>query len=258
MINSTVAIAVNTFREARRSRIFYSALVFALVMIFASSFSSEFTIATFDRVLRDAGTGAIDFFGALLAVFLGVGLVSRDIDRRTAYSVVAKPIHRWQFVVGKFIGLQAVLLVALGAMFALFLAIAALWSDDPPPYGTLFWYFALRLSALSLVVAIAVLFSTFSGTAVAAFGTLSLLVAGHLSEEFVRTSRFAESALTQWFAEAFYLLLPNFSRFGRSYEVAYGVAVEAGPAITAMLYSAAYSLALLILASVIFARRELR
>ena len=254
-----LAIAGNTMREARRHRIFYSILFFALLIILNSFLFTELTIATYDRILRDVGTSAIDFFGVLLAIFLGVGMVSREVDRRTVYTVVTKPIRRAHFILGKFVGLTGVLVVTLALMFACFVAVVVLTPGfDAPNYATLGWFLVLRVVELSILVAFAILMSTFTTSALAAFFTIGIYLIGHLSSDLYFFGSRSESAMVKWISSALYYVLPNLGRFNVSQHIAYNTPVAASFAGASILYGFLYVAVFLIAAVVVFERRDFK
>ena len=130
-MNKVQAIAMNTFKEAVRDRILYAILVFAIAMI-----ASTYVLATIgagggEKIVRDLGLAFISIFGVLIAVFIGIGLVHKEIDRRTIYTIVTKPIHRFQFILGKYLGLSFTLFVNVaimtGALIGLIFLAEGLW-----------------------------------------------------------------------------------------------------------------------------------
>ena len=257
-MSPTLAIAGNTIKEATRNKVFYSIFFFALLIILNSFIFTELTIAVFDRIVRDAATGAIDFFGALLAIFLGIGLVSREVDRKTIYTVVTKPIRRSEFILGKFLGLAGVLVATLGAMYVSFLVVHYLFLVEDPPLQPLLWYFALTLMELGVVVAFAMLFSTFSSSLLSAFFTVGMYVIGHLSGDLYFFGQRSESAVARWVSAGLYYLLPNLSRFSVAEEVTYGRPVDSGAAALALLYGLLWIAAFLTGAVLVFERRDFK
>src|SRR4051794_4558562 len=111
-----IPVALNTFREAVRDRILYNLVVFALLMIGASLLLGQITIGVERQLLINLGLTAISAFGILIAIFIGIGLVSKEIDKRTIYTVLTRPIERWEFIVGKYFGLVGTLTVNTGFM----------------------------------------------------------------------------------------------------------------------------------------------
>jgi hypothetical protein len=128
-----LAIALNTFKEAVRNRILYILVIFALLILAGSGIISDLTIAEKDRIIRDLGLASISFFGLLIAVFVGIGLVYNEMDKKTIYTIISKPIDRYQFILGKFFGLLLTIYVIelLMCIFFLFiLHIQSLTSED--------------------------------------------------------------------------------------------------------------------------------
>ena len=255
---ASLPIAGNTIREASRNKIFYSIFFFALLIILTSFLFTDLTIAAFDRVLRDVGTAAIDFFGALLAIFLGVGLVSREVDKKTVYTVVTKPIRRADFIFGKFLGLSGVLLASLGVMFVSFVGVLYVWSMDRPVLEPLLWYFVLTLVELAVVVAFAILMSTFTSTTLSAFVTVGLYIIGHLTPDLYFFGQRSDSASVKWLTKALYYVLPNLERFSVSRQVTHNLAVDPGTAGLTILYGLFFVAAFLVAAVVVFERRDFK
>ncbi len=253
------SIATNTMREARRNRIFYSIFFFALIVILNSFVFRHLTVGTQDRVLRDVGTTALDFFGVLLAIFLGIGMVSREVERRTIYTVVTKPIRRADFILGKFFGLNGILIVTLGVMFACLLVVLSVMPHfDPLNMATLTWYLVLRLVELAVLVAFAILLSTFSTPALSAFLTIGLYVVGHFTKDLKYFGGQSESPAVRAMADGLYYALPNLSRFSISEQIAYNLPVDSMHAALSVAYGLGYAAAFVTAAVLVFERRDFR
>ena len=255
----SLAIAANTFREARRHRVFYVIFFFALIVILNSVLFTNLAVASQDRILRDVGTAAIDFFGVLLAIFLGVGMVSREVDRRTVYTVVTKPIRRADFILGKFFGLNAVLGVTLGVMFVCFVAVLAVTpAFEPPNYATLTWHLVLRLVQLALLVSFAIFMSTFAATPMATFVTIGIFLIGHLSSDLKYWGQKSENPVVDALSTGIYYLFPNLGRFSISEQIAYNMPVDTARALTTILYGVLYTAVFLVAAVMVFNRRDFK
>src|ERR1700733_7097601 len=111
MSNVPAVVAVNTFRESVRDRVLYNLIFFALVMIAAAVIVGKISIGVEHEVIINLGLTAISLFGLVMAIFIGVGLVYKEIEKRTLYSLLAKPVRRWQFLTGKYAGLLLTLVV---------------------------------------------------------------------------------------------------------------------------------------------------
>ena len=176
-----LAIAFNTFRENLRDKLLYNLLVFALLMIGSSVLLSRLTLGEFHRLILDLGLGSINFFGVLIAIFVGIGLVSKEIEKKTIYTIVSKPVARYQFLLGKYLGLTITLFVNTVVM-ALGLLVV-LYAQAVPVEGMLFKALALIFVEFMVITAVALLFSTFTSATLSAIFTLAMYVIGHLTAD---------------------------------------------------------------------------
>src|SRR5437867_2102058 len=177
MLTRISAIALNTFREAIRHRILYLLLIFAVAMISFAQILSLLTVGSEEKIIKDFGLASIDVFGVLTSVFIGIGLVSREIEKRTVYTLLAKPIHRFEFVLGKYAGLSLTLLVNTTVMTAWFFLVLLIKGMFDARLGV-----ALLLLFFQFLVtpALAVLFSCLLLPLLASVLTLPLFVHGLL------------------------------------------------------------------------------
>jgi len=246
-------IALNTFREAVRDRILYLLLVFALLLIAVSRSLSHLTVGSEEKIVTDLGLSAISIFGVLTAVFLGVSLVFKEIDKRTIFTLLANPVQRWQFVLGKYLGLMTVLTVNVVLMSAV-LALILIGS----PILILWPAVVLTLVELALVTAFALLFSSFTNPILAVVGTLSVYVAGHLSWSFALLKSRVPSGLIAVLSDVLYWALPNLSLLNVRAEVVHGRAVAPATVGWAALYGIAYAAVVLAAACLVFQRRDFK
>ena len=250
------AIALNTFREAVRDRILYSILAFALLLIGASAVLASLSIGQEGRIVKDLGLASISIFGTFIAIFLGIGLVFKEIERRTIYAIIAKPIHRFQFLLGKYIGLVLTLLVTVGAMVLLVVVLA--WAIDGHWTPGLLAAAALDFVALMIVTAAALLFSTFSTPTLSAIFALGTFLIGRLSGDLkIFADQFAGLGL-RLIANGIYLVLPDLSRFQMGAQIVNGLPFDSAQIAGTLLYGLAYILMLLSLAIGIFQRRDFK
>ncbi len=247
------AIASNTFREAIRDRILYLLLVFALAFIAFAQILSLLTVGSEDKIIKDLGLASISLFGVLTAVFIGVSLVSKEIDRRTIYTIVSKPIHRYQFILGKYFGLVLTLLVnTLVMTFWFYLILLLKGFADPRLLVAVYLIFL----ELLLVTALAILFSSFSTPLLSTLFSLSLYLVGHLSWSLELLRGRISSALGKAACRALYLILPNLEIFNLKGEVVHGTALPAALPFWATLYLAGYGVVVLGAACLIFQRKD--
>jgi ABC-type transport system involved in multi-copper enzyme maturation permease subunit len=250
------AIAWNTFREAVRDRILYSILAFALFLIGASVILAGLSIGQESRIVKDLGLASTSLFGTFIAVFLGITLVSKEIERRTIYVIVPKPISRLGFLIGKYIGLVLTLLVTVGVMAALVFLLS--WLVDGSPTSTLLVAAGVDFVALMIVTAVALLFSTFSTPTLSAIFTMAIFVIGRLSGDLtVFADQFADP-MSRRLIWTMYLTLPDLGRFQIGSRVVHGLPLMPGDIGTTVAYGFAYIGFLLLLAVVIFQRRDFR
>ena len=255
MLARVSAIALNTFREAIRHRILYLLLVFAVAMISFAQILSLLTVGSEEKIIKDFGLASIDVFGVLTAVFIGIGLVSREIERRTVYTLLAKPIHRFEFVLGKYAGLALTLLVNTGVMtlwFFLVLLIKGIF-DPRLVVAVLLLFFQFLL-----ITALAVLFSCLSTPILASVMTLALYVIGHLLWSLDLLAKRLTTETGKALCGVLYCLLPNLGNFDIKGEIVHGLAVAPGRIGWATVYLLVYGCAILWTACAIFERKELQ
>jgi len=250
-----LAIALNTFREAIRNRILYLLLVFAVALILCAQAVSLMTVGSEEKIIKDFGLATIDIFGVLTSVLLGIGLVSREIERRTVYVLLAKPIHRAEFVLGKYFGLVLTLLVNTAVMTAWFFGL--LVAKGIADAGLAKAIVLLFLQFL-LITALAILFSCMSNPIISCILTLALYVIGHLLWSFDLLKARLTSATARAICTVFQAVLPNLSHFDVKGQVVHGLPVSAGDMAFAFGYLALYGTAILLLACAIFQRREMQ
>lgn len=252
-MKAIAAVALNTFREAIRDRVLYLILAVALVVVGGSRFVAMLTVGSEIKIVKDLGLAAISLFGLLIAVFVGVSLVSKEIERRTVYTLLAQPVARWQFVAGKYAGLLLVLASNVLVVGSAVLAAVAVMGEPP---WVLVPAIALILVELAVVAAFAVLFSSFTNPILAAVGTVAVYVTGHLSWSFDLLKKRVAAGLARSLCDGLHAVLPNLDRLDLKAEAVHGAAIPAGTFAAAAAYGAFYALAVVVLACVVFERRE--
>ena len=255
-MTNILTIAAQTFTEARRNRVFYSLFLFALVVVLSSVLSTEVTIATVDRMLKDTGLAAINVFVLALTIFTGVGIINREIDRKSIYSILAKPVSRLDFIVGKYLGLLAVGLVTSGVMF-IGLLVTLIGYKAPIHAGIFLGYLGVLLEAMVLG-AIAVLCSSFTTAFISAFICGAVFISGHISTEFYRAVQHSDSPVRRVIGRGIYYLVPNLERFNFKYQATYDLTVPGPALLMVVAFALAYVAAALLGAVIIFNRRDFR
>ncbi len=262
-----LAIAFNTFRECIRDRILYNLLIFAILIIGLSGILSTLSIGEQVRIILNIGLAAIEIFGVMMAIFLGIGLVYKEIDRRTIYTILSKPIKRYQFLVGKFSGLLFTLLVNLIIMTAGLVGVVYLmgWHVN----STFFYCLWLIFMEFVLITSLALLFSCFSTPTLSAIFTLSFFVIGHLTEDIKFFGSRSENPFLQKASTILYYILPNLENFNIKALVIdtivrglYFEDVSAGVGLKLILFSTLYGLfytaIIFLLAVIIFEKRDFK
>lgn len=250
-----ISIALNTFRENLRDKLLYNLLVFALLMIGSSVILSRLTLGEFHRLILDLGLGSINFFGVLIAIFVGIGLVNKEIEKKTIYTIVSKPVARYQFLIGKYFGLTITLFVNTVVMTLGLLVV--LYFQAVPVDGLLFQALGMIFVEFMVITAMALLFSTFTSATLSAIFTLAMYVIGHLTADLKvfgdKMGDVGKQALN-----AFYYVLPNLERFNLKGHVTHHIEVPALDLLLIAAYGFLYVGLLLVTASVIFQRRDFR
>jgi ABC-type transport system involved in multi-copper enzyme maturation permease subunit len=263
------AVALNVFRESVRDRVFYNLLLFAVVLVGASLLVGQMTAGQDVKIIKDLGLTATSLFGLFIAVFIGIGLVWKEVERRSVYSLIAKPLRRQQLVLGKYLGLALTLLVNVAVMAGvLYLVLGYLYLTSPENLRAaweapaldpaLLTAFLLIYVQLLLVTAIALFFSTFSSPMLSAALTFGFYVIGHFNADLKHFDAVTTSVPLAWVLRALYYLLPNLAPFDIAAQVVHGRPVAAGFVLMTIGYAAVYIACLLAAGSYIFARRDLK
>lgn len=250
-----LTIAFNTFRENLRDKLLYNLLIFALLMIGSSLILMQLTLGEFHRLILDIGLGSINCFGILIAIFIGISLVSKEIEKKTIYTIVSKPVARFEFLLGKYLGLSLTLFINTAIMTAGLLAM--LYFQHVPVHAVLFKALGMIMLEFMVITAVALLFSTFSSATLSAIFTLAIYVIGHLTPDLKMFAQKMEG-VGRTILEGMYYALPNLDRFNLKGHVTHQLDVPAGDLLMIGVYGMAYTAFLLTLASVIFQRRDFR
>ena len=249
-----MVVAGNTFRETIRDKILYNLVLFAVLLIGTSVLLGTLTIGEQARIVNDLGLAAINLVAVIIAIFVGIGLVTKEIERRTVYTILARPITRVQFVLGKYMGLGLIVIVNIAIMFVMFLGTILLTGNVI--HGSLFQAVELILVETLLVMAMALFFSTFSSSTLSATMTLGLFVIGHLTSDLKGIAEKSQSQFTEAALTALYYICPNLEMLNIKGQAASGLLVAAGYQATATVYGLSYAGLLLTGACFIFQRRD--
>lgn len=250
-------VAVHTLKESVRERVLYNLVVFALLLIAASILFGRISVGIEETILVNLGLSSISVFGLLMAIFIGIGLVSKEIERRTVYVILSKPVSRPEFIIGKYLGLLLTLLINTGIMtggfyLALFYQKRRLGLGDLSILGAVY----LILLELAIVVGLALLFSCISTPILAAVYTFCLFVIGNFASDVRWFGEESPSVVLKKATVVLYYLLPNFSDFNVISPVAHGARIPGYLLISNTAYALLYITIVISAAILIFEERE--
>jgi len=268
MIGRIWAIALNTFREAIRNKVLYALLLFAVLLILSALVFAQLSLHEEARITRDLGLGGIELFGALIAIFVGVNLVYKELERKTVFALIPKPLHRWEFILGKFAGmvLTLAILMAIMALFlfgALGIQLLGGVSDAFDGAGGIVRAVVLLFGEVVVVTAIAVMFSSFSTPFLSGMLTFGLWIIGHFTPEAREliaklagdTGRLVLGALLRIVPDL-HLFYVSGGMVGARAVSVHGDYVDWGYVASASLYGGLYAGCALALAMLLFSRRD--
>jgi ABC-type transport system involved in multi-copper enzyme maturation permease subunit len=253
-VSHALILARNTFRESVRDRVLFAVLSFGALFVAASIVLAPLTLGEQERVIRDLGLAAISFFTLLLIVLLGTAMVYREVERRTIQTILTLPVSRPAFILGKFLGFYATVLVSIATLSAVYLLVVALFGG-----GVRVWLLAtLGLAALEamIVTAVAILFSTVASPLLSAVLTFLVFLAGHLAQDVKRLTEVADNPGLNAVASVLSALLPALHLFDTRNNLLAGIAVPPAQLGACAAYALLYSAAVLAVTILAFSRRD--
>jgi ABC-type transport system involved in multi-copper enzyme maturation permease subunit len=258
MTSRLSAITLNTFREAIRDRVLYNLILFVLLLVASAPVFSQISIDIERLILVNVGLSSISLFGVIIAIFIGIGLVSKEIEKKTLYTILSRPVRRWEFIVGKYFGLLLTLVVnaalmTVGFYLALLITTHGLHRADA---GLLVAVYFIILQFL-MVTAITLLFSSFSTPIFSAVFAFALFAIGTFAEDLRNFAAMAHGS-THWLATAIAYAVPNFASLNVISQVAHDQSVSGSLVLFNTLYAILYSVAVTAAAVLIFERRNLK
>lgn len=256
MMRQVATIAVNGFREASRNRVTVVIFAFALVLILSATVALEFTVTTFERVITDVGLGVMSLIAACLTVFLGSGLIPREIERRTIFMVVSRPVSRSTFVVGRLLG-NILTVHVMTLVMAVILAVQFKVGNYDFNTSLQIAIVGFLLEAM-LLSAVAIFFSTWSSQMVTVVSTIGLYFLGHASRDLYKMANNSKSDPIKLVGKALYYLIPNFDRLDFKAQATYAELVPTSDVVSAAIYALGYTVAVTVVACIIFERRDFK
>ena len=252
----THAIAVNTIREAIRNKLLYTLLGFGILMIGSGVLFSTLSYVEVDEIIQDIGLASIRLFSAGIAIFVGIGLIHGEVERRTIFTILSKPVSRSEFLIGKFAGLTLTIWFQLGFMSLVF-ALVSWMAGAELSSGHAIALFLIGLE-LMVLVAIATFFSAFTTPMLAALFTVGFWLIGHLSRDLYALGQQSDVGSVTSMAEWIFRVLPDFEIFNKTLEAVHGLPIAPHEVGMAVVYSIGYMICLLTLGSIIFSRRDFK
>ncbi len=258
MISRLSAIAFNTFREAVRDRVLYNFVLFVLLLVATAPLFGQISIGLERLILINVGLSAMSLFGIVIAIFVGIGLVSKEIDKKTLYTILSRPVRRWEFIAGKYLGLVMTLAVNatfMTAGFYLTLLVTAhqLTRADAGLLAAIYFI----ILQFFIITALTLLFSSFSTPIFSAIFSFALFVIGTFAEDLRNFAAMSDGA-GKWLVTGVVYLVPNFSALNVISQVSHDVPVSGSLILYNTLYAVLYSAAATAAAVLIFERRNLK
>ena len=251
------SIAKNTFRESVRDRILYNLVLFVLLITACAVLLGDLTDGQEARTIVNFGLNAMLLFGVFIAIFVGVGLVSKEIEKKTVYAIFAKPVRRGEFIAGKYLGLCGTLFVNVLIM-GVGVSLALLYVKGSSLIGPSWVAIALIYFELMIVTSVAILFSSFSTPSLSALLTFLVFIIGHLSASLRDLAVTLQSKAAAYILEAIYFLLPNLSLFSFRTEAALGISPGGSAIMGGLAYALCYIAIVLTVSIVVFTRRDFK
>ncbi len=249
------AIALNTAREVIRDRILYAILILGTILIFAVRFIAPMSVGEELRIIRDFGLSIISIFGILITLFIGTRLIYDEIERKTIYTIIPKSVKRWEFILGKYLGVILALLFVTVVLTLGFMCYMILF--NLPITANIFKAILLEFIELMLLSAFAIFFSTFSSPIGSGIFTFVLYFIGHFTRDILVFGKLARSVFVEFIASQIYYVLPNLSYFATRTEAVHDLSVNSYYLSFSIAYGLFYVVIILSIAILIFEKKDL-
>lgn len=251
-------IALNTFKESIRNKILIGVLLFSILIIVSTMALVQLTIGQWMKITVDIGMGAISLFGNLMAIFLGINLVAKEIDKKTVYTIVSKPIKRYEFILSKYLGLIITIFINVVLMFIILLVILKFYVRYEVPYIGAIQAFYLLLLEFMIVSAIAIFFSTFSTPIMSAAFSITIWFIGHLLSDLKFWSMKSENETFKFLINLAYYTLPDLELLNLKSNIVYQIIADSKYLLWVTTYALMYSLLMLTASILIFDKKDFK
>jgi len=253
-MKALVAVVKNTFKEAIRDRVMYVIVIFGVVLVVASLLLYDLSLRQDIKMIKDFGLASISLFGIIVTLFLGSNMVFKEIDKKTIYLVLSKPIKRYMFLIGKFLGLSLVLLCITAFLTIIFYAVLMVRGESLSSLFLLSIFFSyLEMLFLNSFV---IFFSTFASPILATFLSIGVFILGHTVDSLLWIVEKTESIFVERFCTALYYVLPNFELLNFKNQVVYGISISLKHGLFVFGYAVFYIIFILFVSSRVFQKKE--
>ena len=250
-----VNLALNTFRESIRGKLLYIVLVFGAILIISTYILSPLSVgAAKDKIITDVGLAFISFFGVMTAVIAGSTLVHKEVDKKAVYMVITRPVSRLQYLLGKFFGIMAALVLMVVVMSAVMCAVVVLGGGSVT--GGMIAALFLSLLEIAVICSLVLFFSTFTTPILTFFFTLCLFAAGSLSGDLRLFAQEFGSGTMKFIMDVFYYILPNLKLFNFRHEAVHGVPFQYSDILLTTVYAGVYCSVVIYFSYLVFRKRE--
>lgn len=253
-MKNVITIAQNTFKETIRDKILYVILAFAFLFLLSTTALGTLSLGEDIKVVKDLGLGGIYIFSLIITIFLGTSLIYKEIEKRTLYILLSKPVSRVEFLIGKFFGLWSSVILNVLLMSAVYLTIVAIKGGGVDLVSL--WSILLLLFELSIFIALAIVFSTITMPLAGAIYSLIILYIGH-SLDMIKNAAEKSSAFFKYLVEIAYYILPNLEKFNLRNSVVHGTTPSFNEIMFPVIYAILYSICLLWIASIALKNQDL-
>lgn len=257
MTSRLSAITWNTFREAVRDRVLYNLVLFVLLLVASAPLFSQISIGVQKLMLVNVGLSSISLFGVVIAIFLGIGMVSKEIDKKTLYTILSRPVRRWEFIAGKYLGLLLTLVVNAALMTVGFYIALLIFTGVAKADALLLVAVYFIVLQFMMMVALTLLFSTFSSPVFSAIFAFALFVIGTFGEDLKNLAGMAHGA-TRGMIFALAYIMPNFASLNVIFQAAHGQSISGSLVLFNTAYAVCYSIAVTAVAVLVFQHRNLK
>ncbi len=247
-------IIENTFKEAARDRLLMALLVIGFLLISSAKIVKPFALGEEAKVIKDLGLSSISFIALLVAILVGGRLVYKEIEKRTIYILLSKPVHRYQFIIGKYFGLILVIFFTMTVLTGGFYLMLYITSTQ----ATYSLLLAIMMSffELAIITAIALFFSTIATPITASLFTFLIYFISNFTRDLKVLALISKSAVVQTLANFLYYILPNLANYNLRGLVVHDVIINPATILLSIVYAIIYSALTLFLTVIIFQRKD--